>query len=146
MPQWMHDRIHDAESTGAISLHHADVTSATTNGGRCGLELSDGTTIETDRLWLATGTRPDLSAIRFLEPLLPDVVEVDGYPLTDANLRIGAHPIHVMGRLATLVLGPAAGNLWGARHAARRITQAVTGVDLDALTIRSNNNTRNGAA
>jgi len=137
MPQWMHDRIQDAVAAGVISLHESDVTSATPHDGRCRLALANDTTMETDRLWLATGTCPDLSAIRFLDPLLPDVVEVDGYPLTDANLRVGAHPIHVMGRLATLTLGPAAGNLWGARHAARRITQAITGVDLDALTIRA---------
>jgi hypothetical protein len=30
-----------------------------------------------------------------------------------------------MGRLATLTLGPAAGNLWGAQRAAERITEAI---------------------
>jgi len=40
--------------------------------------------------------------------------------------------VFVTGRLATTELGPAAGNLWGARMAARAISRAITSVDLDA--------------
>ena len=90
------------------------------------LALDDHTTLEADRVWLATGTTPDIGAFRYLA-----VPVVHGLPITDDGLRLGAHPVHVMGRLATLTLGPAAGNLWGAQRAASRITKAITGVDLE---------------
>ncbi len=38
--------------------------------------------------------------------------------------------MYLTGRLAAIELGPAAGNLWGARVAALRITRALTGFDL----------------
>ena len=68
--------------------------------------------------------------MRWLQPILDDIPITDGLPLVDQSLRLGPHPIFVMGRSATFALGPAAGNLWGARHAARRITTAITGIDL----------------
>lgn len=138
IPSWMRSRLGNAEAVGNLVVHLGqEVTKATIERGTCRLDLSEGESIETERVWLATGTTPDLSAMRCLEPLLPDIVTIDGYPLTNDDLRVGPHPVHVMGRLATLTLGPAAGNLWGAQRAARRITTAITGVDLELDLLRT---------
>ena len=131
MPQWMRDQLdHDR-----VTIHEgAQVRGAApTPDGYC-LELTNGESIRTHRVWLATGTTPDLGALRCLEPLLPDIATIGGLPVTDDDLRVGMHPVHVAGRLAIHTLGPAAGNLWGARQAALRITRAITGIDIEMLT------------
>jgi len=66
-----------------------------------------------------------------LAGLRAQIPTIDGLPVPNNDLRIGGLPIHVTGRLATIELGPAAGNLWGARQGARRITRAITGIDLE---------------
>ena len=48
-----------------------------------------------------------------------------GYPVIDESLRLPKLPIFVTGRLTTSILGPAAGNLWGAQRAAQRIANTV---------------------
>ncbi len=128
IPEWMREQLgHDR-----LTIHEGAqvLGAAPTPDGYC-LELTSGEPIRPNRVWLATGTTPDLSALRCLEPLLPDIATIGGLPVTDDDLRVGIHPVHVMGRLATHTLGPAAGNLWGARQAARRITRAVTGIDIE---------------
>jgi len=59
--------------------------------------------------------------------VIADLPVADGYPIIDDSLRLPRLPIFVTGRLATSVLGPAAGNLWGAQRAAQRIATAVSG-------------------
>ncbi|MEM8747753.1 MAG: FAD-dependent oxidoreductase [Actinomycetota bacterium] len=129
MPEWMVTRVHDAD----LRLCENDpVRVAEPSERACRLRLESGAIVEVDAIWLATGSRPDIAGLRALRPLLPDIATVDGLPVPDDDLRIGRHPIHVMGRLAMLRLGPASGNLWGARIAARRITRAITGVDVES--------------
>ena len=130
IPAWMRSRLDHERITCRESVEVLDVAGPTE---RHLVRLGDGSSIDADRIWLATGTQPDLAALRCLEPLLPDIAIIDGVPVPDETLRIGLPPIHVMGRLAVLQLGPAAGNLWGARHAARRITEAITGIDTGAM-------------
>ena len=136
MPGWMHQRLEALAALGTVRLHEGRrVVAAGVANDRAELGLDDGTALDTDLIWLATGTTPDIAAQRALEPVLPDIATVAGLPVCDRDLRTGRHPIHVMGRLATLTLGPAAGNLWGAQRAARAITRAITGVDLEYDTI-----------
>jgi hypothetical protein len=85
-------------------------------------------TIVADRCWLATGTAPDIRADEALAGAVDH--HVDGVPVLDHDLRVGSNGLFVAGRLAMIELGPAAGNLWGARMAARRISRAIVGVDL----------------
>ena len=78
-----------------------------------------------DRLWLATGTTAEITASRYLDDVIADLPVVDGYPIIDDSLRLPRLPIFVTGRLTTSILGPAAGNLWGAQRAAQRIARQV---------------------
>lgn len=134
IPPWMRSTLRALQDEGRLVIHeHDDVAEATAGIRRLELRLRSGETLVADRVWLATGSTPALGALRCMDPLLPDIATVDGLPIPDVDLRIGAPPVHVMGRLATIELGPAAGNLWGARQAARRITRALTGVDLQQL-------------
>lgn len=134
IPPWMRSRL----DGNGIELHEgADVREVVHDDGGCALVLRNGTSLRPDRMWLATGTTPDVAAMRCLESMLPDIAQVDGYPVTSDDLRMGYFPIHVMGRLATATLGPAAGNLWGARHAARRIARSITGTDVENLSTRA---------
>lgn len=135
MPDWIHQRLMDLVTKGCLRLHEGrQVVEAGAVDGRTAVDLDDGSSLEADLVWLATGTTADIEAQRALDPILPDVASVAGMPICDRDLRIGRYPIHVMGRLATLTLGPAAGNLWGARFAARAIAKAITGVDLENKT------------
>ncbi|MEM9466252.1 MAG: hypothetical protein AAGA90_12830 [Actinomycetota bacterium] len=71
-----------------------------------------------DRVWVATGARPDLRAAPALAAIAHDgEPHVDGWPVLDEALA-WCPGLHVIGGLAALQLGPAAGNLGGARAAA----------------------------
>ena len=50
--------------------------------------------------------------------------------MIDSSLRVSGTNVFMTGSLATIELGPAAGNLWGARMAARKICREITGTDL----------------
>nr|MCU0516889.1 hypothetical protein [Oscillatoria sp. Prado101] len=80
-----------------------------------------------DRIWLATGTRLDVTA----EPLLADILEaypaqiVKGLPVLDEHLRWPGCEAFLTGPLAALQVGPVARNLSGARMASERIAPAL---------------------
>ena len=87
------------------------------------------TSVGVEDVWLATGSDPTIEAAGFLHELQADAgapVE-GGFPILDHLLRWPGTGVHVAGALAMLELGPAAGNLWGARRAGERIARAVVG-------------------
>lgn len=88
--------------------------------GFAGLECS------VDRCWAATGTVPDLrvdpALARLADAGLP---HVDGWPVVNDRLEWSDGCV-VVGALASLELGPAAGNLGGARAAAELLSDYVT--------------------
>ena len=129
IPPWMRERMDELVDDGQVIIHDgADVRAAQSGeAGGYRLALGDHTTLDADRVWLATGTKPDITALRCLADLVADEPVIDGYPIIGPDLRLGSHPIFLMGRIATVQLGPAAGNLWGAQRASERITEAVVG-------------------
>jgi hypothetical protein len=58
-----------------------------------------------------------------------DVERVGGRPVLERSLRLPGSVVHVAGRLAQLEIGPAAGNLFGARRAAERVVASIVGAD-----------------
>ncbi len=74
--------------------------------------------LDVDRVWVATGSVPDLRADRALASLAAGgAPHVDGWPVLNEQLE-WVDGLFVIGALAALTLGPAAGNLGGARTAA----------------------------
>lgn len=122
IPPWIVPALDAVRGAGRLSTATTTAaTAGTVAGGRVVLTGTDGPVAPLDRLWLATGTTAALDAAPMLRDVRHDCPTVDGLPVTGPDLRLGPWPVHVMGRLATLALGPAAGNLWGARQAARAI-------------------------
>ncbi len=128
MPGWMCRRLR-AEIDGGRIEHIVGPVEACRFDDGVGEVHVAGRSLAADRCWLATGTRPDVHVDAALAGLVEQ--HIDGFPVVDRHLRVGSAPLHVMGRLAMMEIGPAAGNLWGARTAARRITWALMGIDLD---------------
>ncbi len=130
IPPWMRNRLDALASDGALTIHEeTSVRSASIQpDGTCQLNLDTHSTIHANQVWLATGTIPDIATLSCLDELTAQHPVVDMHPILDENLQLKNEPVYLLGRLATIPLGPAAGNLWGARHGARRITKAITGV------------------
>lgn len=130
MPPWMSRRLGGLCDAGGLRvLAPMRVCAAERCGDRLRLVLGDESRLAVDRLWLATGTRPDVAADRLtaaLQARHPTRI-IDGWPVLDEHLRWPGTSVHVLGRLAMLALGPAAGNLWGARVGAARVADAICG-------------------
>ncbi len=130
VPPWMDEALATHRERDRLQRIVHDLSDARVVAGadRVRIDLA-GTVVDADRCWLATGSTPAVDA----EPALADLdlESVDGYPLLDPDLCLRGTRVHVVGRLAAPTIGPAAGNLWGARVAARRITRSITGIDLD---------------
>ncbi len=126
IPPWLLEQL---AAEPAIELRH-DLVAVGRQAEAVILRFAEGEECLADRVWLATGSIPSVDGCRPLRGLLADIPAVDGLPVPAADLRIGPWPIHVMGRLAAIALGPAAGNLWGARLGARAIMTSVVGATL----------------
>ena len=121
----MAERLHRAIADGTITLHVETEVVATDAASlpQVLLTLSTGERVAADGVWLATGTDPAVEQSPLFEDLrrqYPCPIHA-GLPALDDDLSWPGSTVHCCGRAATLQLGPAAGNLWGARMAARRI-------------------------
>jgi hypothetical protein len=85
--------------------------------------------IDADQVVLATGFEKGIPGGRFVQQTISDFslpVAPCGYPRLSPSLQ-WHDGIYVMGPLAELAIGPAAGNIIGGRHGARRILAALGG-------------------
>lgn len=103
------------------------VISAVWQGNGWQIRCDDGTEHQCQRIWLATGTKLDITS----EPLLAEILDtfpiavVRGLPVLDVHLRWKDCELFIMGGLAALQVGPAARNLSGARMVSERIVPAL---------------------
>ncbi len=87
----------------------------------------DGNRDRFNRIWLATGTKFNVTE----HPLLQDVLEaypteiVNGLPVLDEHLRLPKSNFFIMGGLAALRIGPVARNIGGGKMAVRLIVPAI---------------------
>jgi NADPH-dependent 2,4-dienoyl-CoA reductase/sulfur reductase-like enzyme len=104
---------------------------AVESGGSWCVELVDGERLHADRVVAALGSRLEVREDPLLGPLVDTgLIPAEGpVPCLDDALRVHGTQIHVMGRHAIAELGPAAGNLSGARRAAERIRAHLCGDD-----------------
>jgi hypothetical protein len=107
---------------------NCQVVKAEWSNNRWLVKCSNGEEHECDRLWLATGTRTDVTA----QPLLQEALQsylvpvVNGLPVVDDRLRLPGSELFLLGGLSALQVGPVARNLSGARMASSRIVPALT--------------------
>lgn len=114
--------------TGRLRIVDDGAFTAGGIGGRACFDTAVGR-IVADRVVLATGFDRGVPGGGFVSRLIRErslPTAACGYPRLNRRLEWG-RGIYAMGPLAELVIGPAAGNIIGGRHAARRITAAITG-------------------
>ena len=120
--------LREAQRRGELQLHeHCEVQAARWRYDHWEIVCTGGQRLSADRIWLATGHRQGVSQ----QPLLQQVHQqqpielVDDWPVLGPDLRWPGTPVHLMGGLTALQIGPAARNLFGGREAAQRICRAV---------------------
>jgi len=100
------------------------IRSATEQGRRVHLELSDGTTREVDHIVLGTGYRANIHMLTFVDPaLLQKVQEHDGSPLLNEWFESSIPNLHFVGAPAGYVFGPLCRFVVGAKIPARQIAK-----------------------
>ncbi|KAK8191349.1 FAD binding domain-containing protein [Phyllosticta capitalensis] len=129
-----HKRLLRHASTGRLSLHtHTTVSSLSYDASTRTYTVSTNPPTPTplppiDYIYYATGIDTDFTTLPFLRSI-NESYPVDGFGgmpcLTDDLMWRRDVPLFVTGRMAGLRLGPAAGNLGGARQGAERVAWAV---------------------
>ncbi|SDQ27982.1 FAD/NAD(P)-binding protein [Natronobacterium texcoconense] len=135
IPPTLLERLESAADDDDLSIRHGAVRSARTVDGDVRLLLENGGCLSAARVALATGFDPV-----FDHPFVDRVAETldlergyRGMPVLDDRTLAWCHPdgerssIHVSGALAAGTVGPLAGNVAGARRAADRLTESITG-------------------
>ena len=103
------------------------IVSATEQGQRVHLKLSDGTTRVVDHIVLGTGYQADIHALKFIDPaLIQKVQEHDGSPLLNEWFESSVPHLHFVGAPAGYVFGPLCRFVVGAKVSARQIARRAT--------------------
>jgi glycine/D-amino acid oxidase-like deaminating enzyme len=120
--------LREAQLRGELQLHeYCEVQYARWSSGEWDICCSGGQQLAADRIWLATGHRQGVSQQPLLHQLYKQhpIELVDDWPVLGPELGWPGTPVHLMGGLTALQVGPAARNLFGGREAAQRICRAV---------------------
>jgi thioredoxin reductase len=89
--------------------------------GEIEVELSGGERLVVDHVLLATGYRPNLANVGYLEPLLDGIETVDGFPVLDEHFQTSVPGLFMPGFVATRDFGPFFGFVRGCPAAATLI-------------------------
>jgi thioredoxin reductase len=89
--------------------------------GEIDVELSNGERLEVDHVVLATGYKPDLANISYLQPLLDRIETADGFPMLDEHFQTSVPGLFMPGFVATRDFGPFFGFVRGCPAAATLI-------------------------
>ena len=132
IPHRARRRIDMAVRDGSLELRErANPVGVLPVGDALRLCFDDGSQLDTDVVWLATGARVDVTTDPLFTGLLarfPTPI-AGGLPVLNPDLSWPGTRVHLMGFSAALSLGPTAGNLIGQRRAASRIGASVRGED-----------------
>lgn len=122
MPAEVRGTLRRAVQLGKLALRIGIVQEAALAGDTVSLRCLDGSTLEADRVVLATGFEQLRPGGAWLDRAIEEMglpLAPCGYPLVQPTL-CWQGGLYVTGALAELELGPAARNIIGARHAAER--------------------------
>jgi cation diffusion facilitator CzcD-associated flavoprotein CzcO len=123
----MMTQLRRAQRDGITLQEQCQIVAAVWQGNYWQIHCDDGTR-QCDRIWLATGTKLDVTA----NPMLAEILDaystpiVNGLPVVNSHLGWQGCELFIMGGLAALQVGPVARNLIGARMASERIVPALT--------------------
>jgi hypothetical protein len=88
------------------------------------VETAGGTVeLSTDHVIAATGYRPEVSRLPFLEQVSGDIQTIKGAPLLDRSFESSVPGLHFAGFLSGATFGPSMRFIYGARFAAQRLSQ-----------------------
>ncbi len=76
-----------------------------------------------DHVVAATGYRPEVSRLPFLEQVAGDIRTIKGAPLLDRSFESSVPGLHFAGFLSAATFGPSMRFIYGARFAAQRLSQ-----------------------
>ena len=115
---WLAPRI----AVDGVRLHPRAEIAELDGGGAITARLTDGTTLETDHVLLATGYRVDMRRVRYL----PELELADGFPLLDADFQASVPGLYLPGFPSTRDFGPFFGFVAGATTTAAMIGDALS--------------------
>jgi thioredoxin reductase len=117
--QWIRPRV---EGRFAITAK-TSIVSATEQGEKISLKLSDGTTRQIDHLILGTGYKPNVQKLTYIDPALREQVQVqNGYPVLNKWFESSVPHLYFVGAPAGYNFGPLCRFVTGAKVPARQIT------------------------
>jgi FAD-dependent urate hydroxylase len=94
-------------------------------GGEIEAELSDGERLAVDHVVLATGYKPDLTNVDYLDPLLDRIDTTDGFPALDEHFQTSVQGLFMPGFVGTRDFGPFFGFVRGCPAAGTLIGDAL---------------------
>ena len=125
VPPDVNHSLTESIGNGGIKFYESGVSSIDKHQDSANLNLADGTSIQIDRVLLATGFMPKRPGGKMVDQLITESqlpCAECGYPIVDTDLCW--HPrLYVSGPLAELEIGPSSRNISGARRAAKRIVR-----------------------
>jgi len=130
MTQEIKEALAPFRRSGQLTLHVQKIRSLSKKNLLWEADCGWGKTLQADRVWLCTGNRLDLRSHPLFSGFWADypLPMYDGLPVLEPECRWSGLPLYLMGSSAALRVGPTARNFPGARQAASRIVQALTGV------------------
>ena len=125
LPPDVNNSLQQAIICDQITRHECGISNLKLVADGICLEMNDGSTLQVERILLATGFATNRPGGKFVDQLIETAslpCSECGYPIVDETLCW--HPgIYVSGPLAELELGPSSRNISGARRAAKRIVK-----------------------
>jgi cation diffusion facilitator CzcD-associated flavoprotein CzcO len=124
---WLAPRLQSVAITTAC---HVVAATATPDGSRVRLKLSNGTERVVDHVLLATGYRVDVNRYPFLAPALREGIRTrNGYPALAAGFESSVPGLHFLGTPAADTFGPLCRFVAGTPYMARALTRFITSLN-----------------
>ena len=111
---------------GVIPIYTGTLRNVRMQGeeARLSVETAEGTVeLSADHVIAATGYRPEVSRLPFLEQVAGDIRTIKGAPLLNRSLESSIPGLHFAGFMGAATFGPSMRFIYGARFAAQRLSQ-----------------------
>ena len=118
---WIKHRVH-----GVIPIYTGALRDVRMQGdeARLSVETAEGSVeLSADHVIAATGYRPEISRLPFLEQISGDIRTIKGAPLLDRSFEASVPGLHFAGFLGAATFGPSMRFIYGARFTAQRLSQ-----------------------